>query len=162
MRTLPSPRGPISELLLDGLRDEPGTLGSVALPGFDDALCDEDLQLALYLCYELHYRGLPGVDDRWEWDPSLLALRAELERAFERALLEAVPRAGDRVPAADIDLTLREIAEEEGPSLSSYVKVSASLEQVREFLVHRSAYQLKEADPHSWAIPRLSARPRPR
>jgi hypothetical protein len=27
---------------------------------------------------------------------------------------------------------------------------------VLEFIAHRSAYQLKEADPHSWAIPRLS------
>ena len=27
-----------------------------------------------------------------------------------------------------------------------------------EFLVHRSAYQLKEADPHSWALPRLQRR----
>jgi Iron-containing redox enzyme len=26
---------------------------------------------------------------------------------------------------------------------------------MNEFLIHRSAYQLKEADPHSWAIPRL-------
>ena len=32
--------------------------------------------------------------------------------------------------------------------------------QVREFIVHRSAYQLKEADPHSWAIPRLSGPPK--
>ena len=33
--------------------------------------------------------------------------------------------------------------------------VAATLEQAREFLIHRSAYQLKEADPHSWVIPRL-------
>ena len=26
--------------------------------------------------------------------------------------------------------------------------------------MHRSAYQLKEADPHSWAIPRLRGRPK--
>ena len=26
--------------------------------------------------------------------------------------------------------------------------------------MHRSAYQLKEADPHSWAIPRLAGRPK--
>ena len=26
--------------------------------------------------------------------------------------------------------------------------------------MHRSAYQLKEADPHSWAIPRLSGAPK--
>ena len=26
----------------------------------------------------------------------------------------------------------------------------------REIAVHRSGYQLKEADPHTWAIPRLN------
>jgi hypothetical protein len=29
-----------------------------------------------------------------------------------------------------------------------------------EFVVHRSAYQLKEADPHSWALPRLTGAPK--
>jgi hypothetical protein len=29
-----------------------------------------------------------------------------------------------------------------------------------EFLVHRSAYQLKEADPHSWALPRIAGAPK--
>jgi hypothetical protein len=160
MRSLPSPRGPVTERLIAGLGDAPGSLDFGTLPGFDDPLADEDLQLALYLCYELHYRGLPGVDDRWEWDPGLLAVRGGLEREFERGLLDAVPPARDLVPPADIDLALRAIAEEDGPSLSSYVKVSASLEEVLEFVVHRSAYQLKEADPHSWAIPRLSGAPK--
>lgn len=41
-----------------------------------------DLQLALYMCYELRYRGFSGVDSTWEWNPALLHLRAELERAF--------------------------------------------------------------------------------
>jgi hypothetical protein len=35
---------------------------------------------------------------------------------------------------------------------------NGTLEQMREFAVHRSAYQLKEADPHSWALPRLDGR----
>jgi hypothetical protein len=47
------------------------------------------------------------------------------------------------------------MAEAEGPSLSSYLRRRGTLAQIREFIVHRSAYQLKEADPHSWAIPRL-------
>jgi hypothetical protein len=160
MQRLPSPRGPVSELLLSRLQDEPGGLASVGPYAAADPVVDEDLQLALYLCYELHYRGLPGVDDGWEWEPSLLALRRELEIVFEEALRDAVPRDSEPVAAADIDLALRAIAEEDGPSLSSYVKVSASLDDVREFVVHRSAYQLKEADPHSWAIPRLSGSPK--
>src|SRR6478672_10403302 len=123
MRTLPSPRGPISELLLDGLRDEPGTLGSVALSGFDDALCDEDLHLALYLCYELHYRGLPGVDDRWEWDPALLAFRAALEAAFEAALVAAIGPATGGVDAREMDVALRTIMEaDDSPSLSRHLE----------------------------------------
>jgi hypothetical protein len=160
MRSLPSPRGPVTERLLAALGQTPGSLDAIPLPPFGDPLSDEDLQLALYLCYELHYRGLPGVDDDWEWDPGLLGLRLRLEREFERGLLDAVPPPPEPVPAAGIDLALRAIAEADGPSLSSYVKVSASLEEVLEFVVHRSAYQLKEADPHSWAIPRLSGAPK--
>lgn len=46
----------------------------------------EDLQLALYACYELHYRGFSGVDAGWEWDPELLRLRAAMESVFHEAL----------------------------------------------------------------------------
>ncbi|MFJ9942979.1 iron-containing redox enzyme family protein [Streptomyces erythrochromogenes] len=42
----------------------------------------EDLQLALYLLYELHYRGFDGVDDAREWDPDLLRLRQATEARF--------------------------------------------------------------------------------
>ncbi len=160
MRSLPTPRGPVTELLIGTLQRAPGGLRPVELPSFEEPLANEDLQLALYLCYELHYRGLPGVDDGWEWDPSLLALRRGLESEFEQALRAAVPRLPQGVPPADIDVALRAISEQEAPSLSSYVKVSATLDEVREFVVHRSAYQLKEADPHSWAIPRLSGAPK--
>ena len=34
----------------------------------------------------------------------------------------------------------------------------AGLGELREFLIHKSIYQLKEADPHTWAIPRLQGR----
>lgn len=49
-------------------------------------------------------------------------------------------------------------APEPGPSLSRFVAKSATLEQLREFLIHRTIYTLREADPHSWAIPRLTGR----
>ena len=156
MEILPPPRGQISQLLLDALGSEPGPIAAVEVPASADPLVDPDLQLALYLCYELHYRGLPGVSEWWEWEPSLLALRAALEARFEQTLQALVGPAPEPVAAGQIDLALQAVASDEhGPSLSAYVQSRASLEQVREFVVHRSAYQLKEADPHSWVIPRL-------
>jgi hypothetical protein len=159
MHALPVARGEITEWLIGELQRAPHQLQRESLPAIADSLSDDDLHLALYVCYELHYRGLPGVDDRWEWEPSLLGFRGELEQRFEQALRRAVPYGG-AVPAEDIDLALRAIAEQEGPSVSTFVQRKATLEQIREFVVHRSAYQLKEADPHSWAIPRLFGAPK--
>src|SRR6058998_3914143 len=113
MGVLPQPRGAISELLLGALVREPHELAAAALPAIHEPLEDDDLHLSLYLCYELHYRGLPGVDERWEWDPSLLAFRAVLEDRFEVALLEAVPVDQELVAANEIDRALRNIAEED-------------------------------------------------
>jgi hypothetical protein len=160
MRTMPSPRGDATAALIDALAGAPHDIAGLPVPSPADPLADEDLQLALYLCYELHYRGLPGVSDRWEWHPSLLAWRLELESILEDALLAAVPRPSAGDVAAPIDLALREVAERDGPSLSAYLRTRATFPQMCEFLVHRSAYQLKEADPHSWAIPRLGGPPK--
>jgi Iron-containing redox enzyme len=153
---LPAPRGPVTEALLSALRRPPHDL-----PPLDDPPTSEDLHLALYLCYELHYRGAPGVDDGWEWSPSLLALRARLEERFLDDLLALVPRPARGPAAEEMDLALRTVIDEaEGPSLSRHIEREATLDHVLEFLVHRSAYQLKEADPHSWAVPRLSGSPK--
>jgi hypothetical protein len=121
------------------------------------ALTDDDLHLALYLCYELHYRGLAGVQDGWEWEPSLLAFRRRLEDAFLDALTDDIgPPEGLAYRAVEVEVELHRIlANGTGPSLSAFVKREGTVEQFREFCVHRSAYQLKEADPHTWAIPRL-------
>ena len=116
----------------------------------------DDTQLFLYLCYELHYRGLANVDDAWEWEPSLLALRQAVERRFEDGLAALVgrplPVCADDVP----DVLHALIAEASGPSLSRYFLEQGTDHEFQEFAIHRSGYQLKEADPHSWAIPRLS------
>jgi hypothetical protein len=159
MSALPPARGPITDFLIGELEEEVHDLSGLELAPIADPLTDEDLQLALYICYELHYRGFACVDERWEWEPTLLRLRSELERRFEAALLEAVPPSPFLAGAGEIDLALRAIAEE-GPSLSRFVQRRATVTQLREFVVHRSAYQLKEADPHSWAIPRLSGVPK--
>jgi Iron-containing redox enzyme len=149
-------------LLFHCWQDPPGRLRTSRRawdsPG---AFRDEDLQLALYCCYELHYGGLPGVDERWEWNPWLLELRAELEALFEEALVATLGEPSDSAAPEEIDRALRAIADaDDAPSLSRFVEHRADLEQMVEFFVHRSAYQLKEADPHSWALPRLSGPPK--
>jgi hypothetical protein len=160
---LPQPRGPLTAVLLHELTGPAGRLPPIVLPEDADPLVDEDLQLALYVLYELHYRGFEGVDERWEWEPSLLAVRSVLEDIFEGGLFTAIgpPEEEPGVTAESMDLALRAIEEaDDAPSLSLYLERDGTREQMLEFLVHRSAYQLKEADPHSWAIPRLSGPPK--
>jgi hypothetical protein len=155
---LPHARGPLSERVLGALRQVPHELGAVALPP-DDPLGGEDLHLTLYVLYELHYRGFPEVDDEWEWEASLLALRRRLERRFEAALRQAVPF--ERVNPRAVPERLAEILRgADGPPLSRYLERTAGVDQFREFLIHRSAYQLKENEPHALAIARLDGRPK--
>ena len=161
MLGLPQPRGELSEALLAALARPVHPLPPSSVTAPEDPLSDEDLQLALYCCYELHYRGLPGVADEWEWEPTLLALRRDMEACFEAALAAAVPRPPLPGGHDEMDLALRAIAEaDDAPSVSRHINREATLEQVREFLAHRSAYQLKEADPHSWALPRMYGGPK--
>ncbi|HYP55587.1 MAG TPA: iron-containing redox enzyme family protein [Solirubrobacterales bacterium] len=159
-------RGPLSELVA-AMISTPAAENAVLpleaaegvgrlLGGVDDPLADDDFQLALYLCYELHYRSFPGVDPAWEWSPTLLAARAALEAAFFGALDDAVARGEPVDPNAVGDLLFQLEEGDGGVSLSRHLERHADLEQFREFVVHRSLYQLKEADPHSWAIPRLA------
>jgi hypothetical protein len=155
---LPAPRGPLSGAVLAALSCRPGPL-SLPRPDVADPLADDDLQLALYACYELHYRSFAGVDERWEWDPRLLAVVAELEAVFEAALRRSVAVAAVAPDAVEAELR-RMVADDDGPPLSRTLERTASLDQFREFMIHRSAYQLKEADPHSWAVPRLAGRPK--
>jgi len=157
---LPAPRGPLTEALFEALAGPPGSGLMVPDPASPDPLGDEDLQLALYVAYELHYTAIRNVDERWEWSPALLAFREALERPFEAAVAELAPPAEAAELDSVGDALQRIVAEDPGPSLSRYMEVQASREQMLEQVVHRSAYQLKEADPHSWAIPRLTAGPK--
>ena len=162
---LPTPCGPVSAALVDALSGDPAVgvdLRQLRWLGDDaEATTDDDLQLALWLAYEQHYRGLAGVEDAWEWHPDLIAARG----AWEQQLLEglrlhtsAAPGGGgsgrDRVAVQE---ALNEMASaDDGPSLSKFLMRDATSRQFGEFLIHRSLYHLKEADPHTWAIPRLS------
>ena len=153
----PAPRGPLSTAVFRRLAGEPGPLGPVPRP-MDDPLTGDDTHVTLYTVYELHYRGLAGVDDGWEWHPDLVRLTADLEGRYEAALRADV----GLLPVVTPDTMatgLRQLLDGAGgPSLSSFLESQGTLDQLREFAIHRSAYQRKEADPHTWAIPRLSGR----
>ncbi len=150
---LPRPRGALTELLFKSLSGPVQPLPPTP-PIAVDLLSDDDAVLALYACYELHYRGFAGVDDTWEWEPSLHAFRGHLEAAFLERLRDI---SGPVVLSDDIESSLHALlAAGDGPSLSEYMASEGTREQLLEFHVHRSAYQLKEADPHSFLLPRLS------
>jgi hypothetical protein len=176
---LPAPRGPISAAILailTGHAADPPVAVAVArlqslvpvqLDQAGDVIDDDDLQLALFCLYELHYGGLEGVDDSWEWNPGLIVVRQLLEQRFEHGLRTAAQAAVPEVPSVPATGAVSDgvatvlfalAATDTGPSLSRYVAKEATLAQLREFLVQKSIYQLKEADPHTWAIPRLTGR----
>lgn len=165
-----TPRGPVSAALLQALPQAPqhsraaaeGIVEEVraALAAGPDLLTDDDLQLALYLVYGLSYGGTVDADDEWEWDPDIVVARRLIERRFEEQLRERVP-VGE-LPEAEAEAVAAHLfsltAEDGGPSLSRYIAKKAGDEQLREFVIQRSIYTRKEADPHSWAIPRLTGR----
>lgn len=150
---LPTPRGPLSTALLGSLRRPAPT--PVPGPPVDGASgtdpWGDDLQLALYVCYELHYRGFAEVDEAWEWAPALLALRARLEDVFLGALRRAV---GVPPPLSEVLAgLLTEPPDGDGPSY--HLRTAGTRQQAREYLAQRSLYHLKEADPQMWVVPRL-------
>lgn len=165
---LPTPRGPLSRHLINVLTDErrsmteadtwdapgiPGTQGNSDSP---DILSDDDAQLTLAVLYELHLRGIDGVDDRAAWNGSLLGLRARLEVRLWTAI---TARIGDIDDPDDVCEELFEIGSAtDGPSLARYMARSGTLDQFREIVIHRSLNQLREADVHTLAIPRLHGR----
>jgi len=103
---LPVPRGDLSSQVIAALCDggPPDTLaqqrGITAARPYG-----EDLQLALYVLYELHYQGFEGVDPELEWEPGLLALRRLLEQHFLAALrLDAAPQTDAAQAPADVQI----------------------------------------------------------
>jgi hypothetical protein len=160
---LPTPRGPLSRWCIARLTGGDRPHGS-ATPPVDasvDTLADDDAQLALWLLYELHYRGLDDVDPALEWDPGLLAFRGELEQVLEAQLREwtAPVVAETQACGGDVaELIFRLCAHDDSPAAASYVHRFGDREQLLELLAHRSVYQLKEADPQTWMLPRLHGR----
>ncbi|KUN85414.1 iron-containing redox enzyme family protein [Streptomyces griseoruber] len=150
--TLPCARGRISAAIGGYLRntgplpDEQAVLRAAPL--------GDDLQLALYVCYELHYRGFADVDADREWDPDLLNVRAAVEQRFLEALRDGAPRHG-RADEALEELLVEPV---DGSGVSRFLQHEGELWQLREYAAQRSLYHLKEADPHAWVLPRLWGR----
>ena len=161
---LPPPRGPLTTGMFSAL------LGGSALP-VDDLLTDvrdadvsgvgagnDDFHLALWCAYQLHYSGFDGVDDRWEWDPDLLRVRGAMEARFEAELRSRTAEVVQEALHGDGDVGDRLFAlteRFEGPSLATHLHRDASREQLLEFMMHRSIYNLGESDPQAFTLPRI-------
>ena len=119
---LPQPRGPLTEELFGAFRTGTTDFGST----LDEAptATGADAALALWVLYELHYRGFAKVDDELEWDPQLLTVRRLLERDLEARL-----RSRFVLPEglSFVDDAFDWIDEHDGPSLARHVHRDADL-----------------------------------
>jgi hypothetical protein len=150
---LPQAKGLLSEAILNLLSGRRPEIAS--FPVADSDPYGIDLQLALYVCYELHYRGFAGVGLEWEWNPDLLRLRGQLEERFMTAIRHEIGEIDSgETASAEMDALSVDPVNGDGPSY--YLRRDGTWEQMREYFVHRSLYHLKEADPHAFAIPRLT------
>ncbi len=159
---LPPARGPLSAHVVQVLEAEPSA--ALAPAGWsgdvEDVLGDEDLQLALWMLYELHYRGFDGVPEH-EWDPHVVSLRSALEQRFEAELRRVTRGHVEDALVGSSDLVDQVgllIAAVDGPSVPRYLQREATREEMLDFLAQRSLYHLKESDPHAFAVPRVDGR----
>ncbi len=157
---LPRPRGDLSDTVAAGIRNPDAPIMVPAIPDPQEVLGDADFQLALWMMYELHYRSFEDAAVDAEWSPALLTVRRRLEAAFDLAVEQECAGYVDElasVDPADFPDRLFELTETfVTPPVSEFVQRRADRDQVRELLLLRSIYTLKEADPHSFAIPRLT------
>jgi len=136
---VPEACGPVSRwvraaLLRDEARDHREGAPIVLADG--PVLRNRDAQLALWMIYELCYRGFDDVAAAREWDLGLIELRLELEGRLEGELREATRES--RMPALDGEsvpvriLTLVEAYP--FPKLSAYLRREATAEEMTDFL----------------------------
>jgi hypothetical protein len=148
---LPSARGHVSQALFGALR------GEREIPHVVVTSDPDDLQISLWALYELHYRGFEDVADDLEWDPNVLAARRQLEELFETGLRRLTANLVAAASVVDgVVAQLQHVVAEPGPSLAAYLHRDATAEEYLDFLTVRSLYHLKEADPHSFVLPRLT------
>src|SRR6202167_1853471 len=99
---------------------------------------DDALQLALWCCYELHYRGFDDVDERWEWNPAVIGFRGALEERWLASLRGlashgAAPSAA--VPSAAVADMLAGLTHRTGgPNLAGYLAREADRGQFTEYV----------------------------
>ncbi|MEU6218682.1 iron-containing redox enzyme family protein [Streptomyces sp. NPDC047022] len=154
----PLPRGPLSSTVVAALTDDTERLPASGDIARADPYGDE-VQLSLYMLYELHYRGFEGVDPRREWDPCLLDLRWSLEDRFTQAMRRDIGDGGSVCSVSEaLENILVEPVRDDENSVSHYLQRHGELWQLREYAALRSLYHLKEADPHAWVVPRLRGR----
>ena len=158
---IPTPRGPLSAAVASALRGK--DLPALDVGTLRGALGDEDVQLALWMIYQLHYDGFAGADLALEWDAGLIALRRRLEDEVLADLRERTAPVVEGARATDDGPGLAErlftmVDSFDGAGTSSYLQRRATTEQFAEHLVHRSIYNLRETDPQVFAMPRLPGR----
>jgi len=154
---LPQPRGPVSSTVVAALASgEP--VPDIDVPASSEMLADEDLQLALWTAYQLHYAGYDDAPDAHEWEPGLVGLTVRIEEQLLALLWEATAdrvrrarEAADDVP----DQIFAMLKDDDGPSLASWLHRDADRAQYDEFLVQRGLLALKESDHAAWTLPRL-------
>lgn len=158
-------RGPLSDAILGLLSGDERRIDDLvptvrSMDAVEDAIRDDDVQLSLFLIYAVSYGSLGQIGAQWEWDTRLIEARVALERMFEAEVrrqvgpIESPAPRGPAVAEALFEMT----KPTPGPSLSRYVSRRADESQAREYLALHSIYTLREADAHSWTIPRLTGR----
>lgn len=150
---LPPARGPLSLAVIELLTERaPRThFAPVEAPLRDSDPYGIDMQLALHICYELHYRGFAGVDPGWEWNPALLSLRAQFENEFLSAISHSV---GVIEPDSGVTAELTRLTALARTGPIEYLRSEGTWRQMQEYFIHRSLYRLRESDPQTWVVPR--------
>lgn len=153
--TLPTPRGPLSSAVIEALATAEPVASAPVLDEVDPY--GDDLQLALKVSYELHYRGFHEVAADREWDVGLIAFREALDAHFIAAIRRDAQRLG-RSDGAVAEMAELTIDPADGEGVSYHLRDEGTWRNYLDYFALRSIYHLKEADPHAWTIPRLRPR----
>jgi pyrroloquinoline quinone (PQQ) biosynthesis protein C len=143
--------------------DAPGVAQRLARAAFES---EEPQALAaahrvLFALYELHY--LPGgaAHEDAQFDPAWTQVRLTLERAWVASLERQLEIASRTIPAGASPFAAwaGRVVETGGGlpqvALGRYLAEEATLDQVREIVVHRSIFFLREPDPWAMVVPTL-------